>query len=103
MSVTNYERGTSFKSTVTFYSGSTAKDPSGNRAFLDVYKPDGTLLFSASGAKDSTGVYHCYISTQNTDDLGLYRIKWTGYMNLNTRYSHIPQVYQDAVNISIVD
>jgi hypothetical protein len=103
MSVTNYERGTSFRVTVTFVSGSTVKDPSDNIALIDMYTPNGTLLFSNSGTRDSTGIYHCYISTQNTDDLGLYRIKWTGYMNIGGKYTHIPQVYQDAVNISIVD
>jgi len=82
MSLTKFERGNTFKTTVTFTSGSTNIDPSGNKAFLDVYKPDGTMLLQGvSGSRVSTGVYHYYISTDSNDPLGIYIIDWKGMFN----------------------
>ena len=103
MSYTSYERGSTFKSTITFTSGSVNVDPSGNRVFIEVYKPDGTKFIDSSGSRDSTGVYHYFISTQSTYDLGIYRVKWYGYFDEKGKFSHVPKIEQDGFIITIVD
>ena len=104
MTYSSYEKGSSFKSTVTFTSGSIVKDPSGNRVFIEVYKPDGTLMINSSGTRVSTGVYFYWISTQSTDDLGIYRIKWSGFFNQgDPKFTHTPKIEQDGFIVTIVD
>ena len=71
---TKWERTNSFKSTVEWTSGSTYVDPSGNMSYIKVFKPDGTQYIHESGLKNATGIYQYYISTQSTDDLGLWII-----------------------------
>jgi hypothetical protein len=78
MTLQIYEREDTFKSTVSFYSGSALVDPSGNLAYIDVYRPDNTLLLSTSGQKISTGIYYYYITTEPEDNMGIYTIDWWG-------------------------
>lgn len=89
MALTKLERDTTIKSSVLFTSGSIAVDPSGNMAFLDVYKPDGTLLIDGvSGSRDSTGAYHYFFNTQATDLLGIYVIDWWGRFYYGLPYDY---------------
>lgn len=82
MTISHYERSNTIKTTVTFTSGAAlvAVDPSGNRAFIDIYKSDGTYLTQAkSGTRISTGNYYYYFKADSTDPMGYYLIDWYGY------------------------
>ena len=88
MALTKYERGTTFKSTTTYTSGSTYIDPSGNMAFLNVYAPDGDLIIGpVSGSRDSTGIYHYFVSTQSNSDLGIYILEWKAQFNYGSPWN----------------
>ena len=81
MSLSVYERDTSIRLINTFQSGSTNFDPSGNMAYIDVIKSDGTYLYTAgsrSGSRSDTGKYYAWVSTQSTDPLGNYTVDWYG-------------------------
>lgn len=100
MSVTKYERESTFKSQVTFTSGSTYIDCSGNKAYLTVYRPDGTVLLGpVSGTHASTGIYHYYVSTQSTDDLGLYVCEWKAWFNYEHPWDYSPKVDREAIQL----
>ena len=88
MALTKFERSTTIRTKVAFTSGSTLVDPSGNRAFVDIYKPDGTYLLQSSGSKDSTGNYRYYFNTTTSDPLGIYIIDWWGRFNYGPPYSY---------------
>ena len=103
MTLPSYERNDTFKSTVTFYSGSTAIDPSGNLAFIKVFNPDGTLYIHDSGIRTSTGAYYYYISTASVQDLGIYRIRWYGSFYQDSIFGYMPRVDESAVIITVVD
>ena len=98
-SLTSYEREDTWKSTVSFYSGSTLIDPSGNLANIKVYQSDGTLYISATGAKDSTGIYHYYISTSSTQPLGIYMIDWYGSFFYDDIFGYKPRHEKECVII----
>lgn len=88
MSLTKYERGTSWKSQVTYTSGTTNINCSGNMAYLTVYKPDGTTLMgSVSGINNVgiSGVYYYYPSTNTTSPLGIYVEEWKAYFDYGSR------------------
>lgn len=103
MTLTEYERGTTWKSTVTYQSGSSYVDCSGNMAYLTVYKADGSVLLGpASGVHESTGIYHYFVSTQSTDPLGIYVTEWMGRFNYQGRFLHSPKYDRDAVLIRYV-
>jgi len=104
MSLTEYERLSTWKTTVTWTSGSTAVDPSGNMSFIDVYKPDGTLLITtpASGERDGVGVFHYYISTASTDPLGIYIIDWHALFDYGGNFGYMPLHDKECVIIEKV-
>jgi len=100
MSVTKYERGNTFKTSVEFISGSTYVDPSGNKAYLTVYKPDGTTLLSAvSGTREDAGKYYYYISTNSSDPLGLYVIDWYGYFDYGSPWNYMPKHEKEVIQL----
>jgi hypothetical protein len=104
MTSTSYERESTFKTTVTWTSGSTAVDPSGNLSYIEVTKSDGTTLITtpASGERDGVGVYHYYISTASTDPLGLYVIDWYAYFNYGGNFGYMPLHDKECVIIDSV-
>jgi len=102
--VESYERGTTWKTTIQFISGSTYIDPSGNLAYLNAYYPDGTLVWpsgSVSGSRQSQGYYYAYVTTESTDPLGLYVLDWYGSFNYGTtwgyRNKHQREDYQEKL------
>jgi hypothetical protein len=102
MSLTRYERGTTFKTTGTFKSGTTLVDPVGNIANIDVYDSTGFLYISDSGTRDSTGTYHYYVSTSSTDDLGIYIIDWNGLIDYGAIFGNQPYHDRNCVWIDKV-
>jgi len=104
MALTKYERQNTWKSYVTYVSGTTNIDCSGNMAYLTVYRPDGTVLLGpVSGIRDSTGVYKYYVSTQSTDDLGIYVCEWKAYFNYGAPWDYSPKYDREAVQIVKVE
>ena len=101
-SLTSYERQDSFKTTVTFKSGSVNIDPSGNLAFIDIRNPDGSLYISDSGVKISTGNYYYWISTLGTNDLGIYSIDWWGNFWKDSTFGYMPRHEKECVIIEKV-
>ena len=99
--VTTFERENTFKTQVTWKSGSTNIDPSSNMSFLKVIEPDGTVMFQdVSGVRSATGIYHYYVSTQTSDDLGLYKIQWYAYFNYGSPFNY--QIKYDTEVINLV-
>lgn len=95
-----YERSTTFKTSTAFMSGSTYVDPSGNMAFIDVYKSDGTYLIQGeSGSRTDTGRFHYYISTQSTDPLGLYIVDWYGQFSYGGQWNWPPKHNKEPFNL----
>ena len=82
---------------MTFYSGSTAIDPSGNIAWIDVYDPNGTLYIHDSGVRSSTGTYYYYISTASTNDLGIWTIDWYGSFYEDEHFGYKPRHDKECV------
>ena len=103
MATDKVERGNTFKSTVTFKSGSIYTDPSGERAYIKVYRPDGSLYIDSSGAKEGTGIYIYYISTQLTDDLGIYCTEWKGLFNFGGKWGYAPKYERDSFLVTTVE
>jgi len=103
MSATIWEKENTFKSTVEWLSGSTYVDPSANKSFINVYDPDGTLYISHSGIRDSTGVYHYYISTQSNAELGLWKIQWHGYFNYESPFSFLKKSETEVIQLVDVE
>jgi len=103
MTVDRVERGNTFKSTVTFKSGAIYTDPSGGRAYIKVYRPNGSLLVDSSGAKEGTGIYIYYISTATDADLGLYSIFWKGIFDYGGKFGYMPKVERDSFLVTTVE
>ena len=109
MTLSSYERCNTIKVEVDFKSNSVLTNVSGNMAFIDIYKSDGTKLVDststppASGQHTGTGEYEYYFTTASTDPLGIYRIVWSGYSYIDSvfGYQHINQA--DAINIVSVE
>lgn len=102
--VTDYEIGNTFKSQVTYTSGSSYIDCSGCVTNLTVYKPDGTVLMGpVSGVNTTTGIYFCYVSTQSTDPLGLYVCEWKTYFNYGNPWVWLPKVDKEVVHLRYVE
>jgi hypothetical protein len=100
MSVTKWERGNSFKTSVEWLSGSsTYIDPSSNISTLYVYKPDNTLYFSHSGVRDGTGLYHYYVSTTSDDLLGLWRLKWSALFTYEEPFSYLEKTDTEVIEM----
>jgi hypothetical protein len=104
MTLTSYERETTFLSTHTFYSGSTTDvyDPSGNIANVKVYDPNGTLYINASGERISTGIYRYYISTSSTSPLGIYTIDWCGSFYMDGTFGFMPKHEKEFILLTTV-
>jgi len=101
MTLTSYERTDSWTSTVSWYSGSTLIDPSGNIANIEVYQSDGVKYISATGANDGTvGVYFYRISTNSTQPLGIYKIIWNGSFFYDNFFGYMPRTETEAVIIT---
>jgi len=101
---TKYERNSTWKSQVTYTSGTTNIDCSGNMAYLTVYKSDGTtLLGPVSGLHEETGIYKYYVSTQSTDPLGLYVCEWKTYFDYGGRQSWLPKYDREIVQVVHVE
>ena len=100
MTLENFERQNTIKTNVDFKMDDVLTDPSGNKAFVDVIKPDGTYLVQdASTTRDSTGEYSYYFETASTDPLGLYVVIWKGMHNLGGSYGYKNIVQRRAINI----
>jgi len=103
LSLTKFERETTVRTMVAFKSGSTPVDPSGNIAYVEIYKPDGTILIEGSGSKDSTGNYRYYFSTGPTDLLGIYLIDWWGRFYYGTKYDYKEKHEREVIWLVNVD
>lgn len=102
--VSSYERGSTWKSQVTYTSGSSYIDCSSNVTNLTVYRSDGTVLLGpVSGVHASTGIYHYYVSTQSTDSLGLYVCEWKTYFNYGNPWVWLPKLDREVVHIKYVE
>ena len=101
MSLAKKERGNTFRSYVVWKSGSSYTDPSSNMSYFEVYKPDGTLYYSESGLKNSTGIFDYYVSTQTDDSLGIYKIRHWGYFNYGSPWYW--ERKQQTIELQIVD
>lgn len=100
MALEKYERGNTIKTEITFRSNNVLTDPSGNKAYVTVVRPDGTNLVNASGAtRDSIGEYHYYFNTEPTDPLGIYIIQWSGYHSLGDGYGYKPIIQRDIIQL----
>ena len=98
--VSKFERGNTIKSTVIFKSGSSLADPSGNKAYINVIRPNDTYLVSAQSAdRDGVGTYHYYFETNNADPLGLYLIEWYGYNYLGGVYGNKKILDRESIEI----
>ena len=98
--VTEFERGSTWKTQVVYTSGSTYVDCSGNITNVTVYKPDGTVLMGPeSGSHEATGVYIYYVSSTGADDLGLYRCKWVTYFNYGHPWNWQPKRKTDVISL----
>ena len=100
MALTKRERGNTFLYTATFKSGSTYTDASGNMVNFTLYSPDGaTKMGPISGTHRSTGIYDIYMSTQSTDDLGIYLAEAKGYFQYRGQYPWGPKYERQEFQI----
>ena len=103
MSLTKYERGSTFRTRQTYVSGTTNVNCSGNLAYLTVYKPDGTTYIdSVSGSHVGTGIYEYYVSTSSTDLLGIWVCEWKGYFNYDAPWYNEPKVDRECIQLVYV-
>lgn len=100
----SFELNNTIKTEIVFKSDGVDTDPSGNKAFVTVYKPDGTTLINgASGSRSEKGKYYYYFNTEPTDPLGIYTIEWSGYHELGGIYGYKPIIQRDIINIVEVE
>jgi len=100
MTLPKYERKNTIKADITFKSNGVNTDPSGNTAFITVYRPDGAQLFSETKAsRVDTGVYRYYISTNASDPLGIYIVQWRAYHNVGGTQGYLPIIQRDAFQL----
>ncbi|MBE3094082.1 MAG: hypothetical protein IMZ52_03555 [Actinobacteria bacterium] len=101
MSLDSYERNNSIKLTCIFKSGGIATSPIS--ANLSVYKPDGTLFYhDVSGHRTgNTGEFYYYISTQNTNDLGIYVTEWHGDISFGS-WGRLPYMDRNAFILTTI-
>jgi len=98
--VSKYERGNTIKIDVAFKSDGVNTDPSGNKAWFHIIRPDGAYLYSSQlASRVDTGQYRYYISTSASDPLGLYIIQWYAYHNLGGSIGVMPIVQRDVFQI----
>ena len=104
MSLSKYERGNTIRTDIDFKMSDVLTDPSGNAAFVNIIKSDGTYLVSgATATRDGTGEYHYFFQTEESDPLGVYVIQWWGRHNLGASYGYKKIVQRDAIHIVDVD
>jgi len=104
MALSKYERGNTIKSDIDFLMNGVLTDPSGNTAFVDVIKSDGTYLVQGQTAtRDGVGEYHTFFKAENDDPLGVYVIVWYGSHNIGGSYGYMGLVQRDAIQIVDVD
>jgi len=104
MNLTKYERKNTIRSDVDFKVSDVLTDPSGSVAYVHVIKSDGTYLISGgSGVRDSTGEYHFFFATGETDPLGVYVVEWYGWHNLGSSFGTKRIVQRDAIQIVDVE
>ena len=84
--LTKKERTTIFPTQVLWKSGSTLIDPSSNMSYIDIYNPEGDKVISESSQRYTTGTYRYYISTQSTDNLGIWVVDHWSYFNYQGRH-----------------
>jgi len=100
MTLTKWERGSIWKSQVVYTSGSTNINCSGNMTNITVYRPDGTILLGPeSGQHATTGTYIYYVSTQSTDDLGIYVTEWKTYFDYDSPWDYAPKIDREAIQL----
>ena len=103
MALTSYERGSTFKTSVEWMSGSTYVDPRDEVSYIDIYRSDGEKLRDTdAGIKDSTGKYHFYVETADTDPLGIYIIDWYGEFDYGGSFNYMPLHNKECVIIEKV-
>jgi len=111
MALDSYERGNCVKADVEFKMNSVYTDPSGNKAFVNVIKPDGTYLVGngsgATASRTGVGTYSYYFDTSSTDPLGIYVVQWSAYHSLGTidgiTYGYKPIIQRDSILIVDTD
>jgi hypothetical protein len=101
MTIPSYERNDTIRLTYICKSGSVAVYPLS--ANLNVYKPNGTVLYqSVSGHKTgTTGEFYYYISTNSTSDLGIYTYRWHGKVNYGP-WGYLPDDDMDSFILTTI-
>lgn len=100
MALTKYERENIWKSQVVYTSSNTNINCSGNMTFLTVYRPDNTVLLGPeSGQHTATGTYYYYVSTQSTDDLGIYICRWETRFDYGAPWNWAPKIDREAIQL----
>jgi len=104
MTLESFERENTIKTEIDFKMSNVLTDPSGNKAFVDIIKPDGTYFVQdASTTRDGTGEYSYYFTPASTDPLGVWIIIWHGYHNIGGAYGYKKLVQRDAIEIKDVE
>ena len=104
MSLTRKERGTSWLYTQTYQSGSSYTDPSGNYVLFTLYDPDGDSVMSVSGTRRATGIYDCFMSTNNTTaDLGVYTVEAKAFFQFRGQYPWGYKIDREQLQIVYVE
>jgi len=103
MSLTEIERGDTYKITNIYYSGAVAAWPVS--ANVTLYDPNGTAIFTdKSGVRTgTTGEFYYHISTNSTHDLGIWIAKWTGGVNYGVAWGILPSTYRNVFQLVKVD
>jgi len=100
MTLTKYVRGNTWRTRVSYLSGNTPIDCSSNIANLTVEAPDGsTYMTGITGQHVSTGIYQYYLSTQSTDDLGIYVCSWESWFDYQHPWNYSPKVENEAIQL----
>lgn len=103
MTLTQVERGNTWKSQIVYKSGSTNVDCSGNITTLTIYNPlGGTHYGPVSGIRNTTGEYYSRPSTNSTHDLGIYVEEWKTYFDYGTNQGWRPKIDRKEIQIVYV-
>ena len=112
MTVETYERTDTIKASIEYKDDTGAYiDPSGNKAFITVIKPDGSYLIGngsgATASRTDTGKYEYYFCTSDTDPLGLYIVQWNAFEYIGPvggiDYGYKKLTQRDVVRITEVE
>ena len=103
MALTKWVRGSSWRTRATYMSSNSYVDCSGNIASLSIEAPNGTTYMTGiTGQHVSTGVYQYYISTQSTDDLGIYICSWKSWFDYEHPWNYSPKVENEEISLVLV-